>query len=84
MKTDKKTKEFLKNNPFLHVTLYHSHEIGLKQNNIEPPSDDTLITFEWPNGDEYNIKYSVLKNKAKQEEKKLIKQNEADNAKRME
>ena len=70
-KQDKQTKKFLKDNPNIHITLWHHHEITRKANNIEQPLDDTIITFEYPNGSEYNIKYSVLRDRAAEEQKTL-------------
>lgn len=84
MDADKETKQWLeKQGPYIHVTLYHHHQITAKLNEVEEPTDDTLVTFNWPNGNEYNIKYGKLREYAAIEQKKLIQQN-GDNAETME
>ncbi len=71
---DKITQEYLnKMGPYYHMTLLHHHNITSKLNNIEVPNDDILITFETAEG-EYNISYSLLKEKAAKEQELFINQ----------
>lgn len=76
---DEATKEFLKKmGPTVHMTLFHHHQITSKVNNIPEPNDDELVTFEYPDGSEYNIKYGKLKEFATTEQAKFIQDNDVN------
>ena len=78
-KIKRTTDKYLAENPFIHVTLFHHHEITMAKNEIKQPSDDTIVTFEFPDGSEYNIKYAELKKRAAEEQEKLPIKNDGDN-----
>lgn len=71
-KIKKQTNNWLKEmGPTIHLSLFTHHEVTRKANEIEEPTDDTIITFEFHYG-EYNIRYGKLKELAEEEKKKFI------------
>ena len=73
---DNQTKEYLqKMGPTYHMSLLHHHNITAKLNNVELPSDETLITFENADGSQYNITFANLKKFAQEEQENFLKQN---------
>jgi hypothetical protein len=75
--TDETTNNFLmEQGPYYHITLFHHHEITAKANEVETPTDETMVTFDYPDGSSYNITYGKLKNYAKTEQEQFINDNQ--------
>jgi hypothetical protein len=74
---DKQTLQFLERmGPNFHMGLFHFHQITSKANNIPEPEDSEMITFDYPDGSQYNINYGKLKQFAKEEQEKFIQEND--------
>lgn len=77
---NEETKEFLtKMGPYIHMTLFHHHNISMKANKIDEPKDDEIVTFTWEDGSEYNVRYSKLKELAISEQENFINDNKSTN-----
>lgn len=73
---NKKTRDWMRDQgEFYHMALFHHHQITSSANGIDNPTDETMITFTYPDGSEYNIRYGVLKMKANEEQIKFINDN---------
>lgn len=73
MWTNEETINWLKEQgPYYHMSLFHHHQITAKANNVAEPEDNELVTFTYPDGKEYNIKYGKLKEYARLEQEKFI------------
>jgi hypothetical protein len=74
---DKQTLDFLQRmGPTFHLGLYHHHQLASKANNVEEPKDEETVIFDYPDGSQYSITYGKLKQFAKEEQEKFIKEND--------
>lgn len=70
---DKQTSKWIEEQgPTLHMSLFHHHSITSKANGIEPPDDDKMVIFDYPDGTQYIIKYGKLKEFATKEQENFI------------